>query len=146
MKIHKYTPLVVRLESRMVKVANGCWEWTGPCNESGYGFLSRDGKTGKAHRIAYELWRRPVPKGMDLDHLCRNRKCINPDHLEIVSRRTNVLRGVGLTAQNAKLESCKNGHPFTNENTYRHGPDGRWRKCRVCNRERHALARNFLED
>lgn len=81
------------------------------------------------------LERGSIPKGLTLDHLCRNRACVNPVHLEPVTNRVNILRGIGITAQNARKTHCKHGHPFTVENTiYKHG--GGWRICKICNRAR----------
>jgi hypothetical protein len=107
-----------------------CWEWSGALNKQGYGSFWAGAARG-AHRIAYELMRGAVPEGAHLDHLCRNRACVNPWHLEPVSQRVNVLRGVGATATNARKTHCRYGHAFTTENTrtYRGG-----RKCRTCGR------------
>jgi len=73
----------------------------------------------------------PIPDGKQLDHLCRNHACVNPSHLEVVSGRENVVRGIGPTAKNAKKTHCVNGHALTPENLYRHSPAG-GRKCKAC--------------
>jgi hypothetical protein len=107
-----------RLLSRIEQITeSGCWVWMGALTLNGYGLIGTgNGPTrnhlGRAHRIAYELYRGPIPEGMQLDHLCRVRCCANPWHCEIVDGKTNVLRGVGPTAMNAKKTHCKNGHPF----------------------------------
>lgn len=119
---------------------DGCWEWTGPCNEKGYGKFTiggraeSGGKQIKAHRFAYEIRQGPVPEGLELDHLCRNRSCVNAAHLEPVTRRENQRRGQSVSGRNARKTHCKHGHEFTRENT-------RWRKdgsryCRTCGRDR----------
>jgi len=76
----------------------GCWLWTLSIKPKGYGQIKNAGRLAYAHRIAYQLLRGPIPKGMTIDHLCRVRCCVNPDHMEVVTNRTNVLRGTGITS------------------------------------------------
>lgn len=108
-----------------------CWVWTG-AKSNGYGQLRNMGKLVQAHRFAYEVEVGPIPDGFELDHLCRNRACVNPAHLEPVDHRTNVLRGVGPSAVHAQKTSCVHGHPFDEANT-RLRPNGK-RECRACHR------------
>lgn len=107
-----------------------CLPWAGPLDAYGYG---RAPKSVKAHRMAYVAAFGAIPHGMELDHLCRNRACVNPDHLEPVTHRVNVLRGTSPTAINAAKVSCVRGHPYDAMNT-RVGPDGK-RYCRACHRD-----------
>jgi hypothetical protein len=106
-----------------------CWLWTGYVNPGGYGMVSGLNRTTYAHRLAYERWRGPLVSGMVVDHVCRIRHCTNPAHLEAVTNRENILRGVGATAVNARKTHCKRGHEFTPENT--HVYQG-MRRCRAC--------------
>ena len=109
-----------------------CWPWTGYVT-AGYGrFYPTRRKGVKAHRYAYELLIGPIPAGLHLDHLCRNKLCMNPQHLEPVTLVENVMRGEGVTVQNAQKTHCLRGHEFTPENT-RITPQG-WRQCKVCRR------------
>lgn len=108
----------------------GCWLWTGPTNEKGYGLTTVKGKTVRVHRIAYELWKGPIPPGLQIDHLCRTRNCFNPEHLEAVTPRENVLRGESSAALRARKTHCVHGHPFDDTNTAR-WPDGT-RRCLTC--------------
>lgn len=87
---------------------------------------------GLAHRVAYEMLVGPIPEGKQLDHLCRQRTCWNPAHLEVVTGRENTLRGVGRTAVNAAKTHCSRGHELAGDNLYVH--DGQ-RKCRACKKE-----------
>lgn len=113
---------------------NGCWEWVGS-KSRGYGSMNWRGRSGvRAHRITYEIAKGPIPAGLCLDHLCRNTSCVNPDHLEAVTHRENVLRGAGTPARHAKQTHCREGHEFTPENTYRF-PTGQ-RRCRTCTRHK----------
>ncbi|WP_396653538.1 HNH endonuclease signature motif containing protein [Microbacterium sp. WCS2018Hpa-9] len=109
-----------------------CWEWIAGRNAAGYGQFRVAGagvSPAHAHRVSYEILVGNIPDGLQLDHLCRNRGCVNPHHLEPVSGRVNTLRGVGPTAINAARTHCKRGHEFTPENTIIH-PLGR--NCRKC--------------
>lgn len=106
----------------------GCIEWRGTIR-NGYGALSVNGKMRLAHRVAYELFA-PIPDGLVLDHLCRNRPCINPDHLEPVTVAENNLRGVGCMANYARRTHCPKGHPYDATNTWITKVGAR--RCRAC--------------
>lgn len=117
---------------RKVNKTESCWEWSGGKSPAGYGTFSiRDTDPLYAHRVAYEALVGPIPSGLDLDHLCRNRGCVNPAHLEPVTRKVNILRGESIMAKNARKTHCRRGHEFTPENT-RIRANGR--NCRACDR------------
>lgn len=127
-----------RIEAAFIPEPNsGCWIWTAVADSKGYGVLGVEGKNQKAHRLVHEMFKGPIPDGLHLDHLCRNRLCVNPDHLEPVTRRENILRGYGSAAQNARKDCCKNGHPFDEQNTRLQplASGGVARICRRCKRE-----------
>jgi hypothetical protein len=124
------------LERCVPEPNTGCWLWLLSCNQFGYGQARFNGKNMRAQRLSYEAFVGKIPDGLVLDHLCRVRSCVNPNHLEPVSTRENVLRGVGVTARNAQLTHCKSGHALTPDNTY---VGDRRRECRACKRIRNVL-------
>jgi hypothetical protein len=114
-----------------------CWLWTGARNvQTGYGVIRVDGKLKYAHRYVWESLVGPIPDGLHIDHLCINRPCVNPDHLEPVSVTENNRRQryrAGPPAENRKKTHCLRGHPFDEENTHRRTDGGR--RCRICSAE-----------
>jgi hypothetical protein len=111
---------------------SGCYVFMGALRK-GYGAIWDGTRTREAHIVAYETLIGPVPDGLQLDHLCRVRSCWNPAHLEPVTCRVNLLRGVGVSAQAARATHCPYGHPYAGANLYVY-PDGH-RGCRACNRD-----------
>lgn len=126
----------------MVKIgsADDCWLWMGKVNNSGYGSIHVKPKPKGptlVHRYAYELLVGPIPEGRELDHRCRNRRCVNPAHLELVTRSENCKRGdsgLAWAAHQRRKTHCPQGHPYDLFNTYYDKNGGR--QCLICKRER----------
>ncbi len=126
---------------KVKKQSFGCWEWSGSLSH-GYGQFevraSGSRKNLKAHRVSYLLANGSIPSDLPLDHLCRNRACVNPSHLEPVTHQVNIARGEAGQYMRAKMAAkthCKNGHPYTAENVYLYRKTGH-RQCKVCAVER----------
>lgn len=116
-----------------VEITETCWLWRGGINDAGYGRFEGN---GRAHRFSFNLLRGPIPQGATLDHLCRVRSCVNPDHLEPVTNTENVMRGTGFAPQNAAKTHCPRGHALV-EGNIRYRKEGRWRECLTCHNSRY---------
>lgn len=122
----------------MFNPESDCLLWMGALSDYGYPIMTvgirADGsrRATRVHRLFYEHYKGPIPPGKEPDHLCRVRCCVNPEHMEAVTRRENTLRGIGPAAQYAKRTRCNHGHEFTLENTLRHHGN---RYCRICAHE-----------
>ncbi|MEV5451643.1 HNH endonuclease signature motif containing protein [Streptomyces sp. NPDC052535] len=124
-----------------------CWVWTRSTNGDGYGLISIKRAMIRTHQVSYQLFVGSVPDGLQLDHLCRVRLCVNPDHLEPVTSGENTRRGTAsqYLPDRSKWTHCKNGHAFTAGNTYTHPKTG-YRTCRRCRADRqkeYDAARSF---
>lgn len=128
-----------------VTTGSGCWVWHGSMTNKGYGVYQSNRVRRTAHRIAFETFYGPIPGRLVIDHLCRNRACVNPLHLEPVTAGENTLRGYGTGGINARKTHCKRGHILSKENIYNYPGV---RACKICAQEksriRHAMIRSQL--
>lgn len=132
---------LARFMAKTMPAANDCILWTATKVNGGYGHVRIGGRLRLAHRVLYEHVNGPIPAGLDLDHLCRVRACVNPNHLRPATRRENIMApgSESLTKRHAEKTACHRGHPLEGANVYRYS-DGR-RRCNQCRRDS-ANARN----
>jgi len=121
---------LLRLSQKYTKLPSGCWQWNGAKQPTGYGQMWNGERPEQAHRIAYRLFVGPIPDGYEVDHLCRNRSCINPAHLRIVTHRENMRCSLTVMGENARKTHCKRGHALSGHNLIitKQGT----RQCRIC--------------
>jgi len=113
-----------------------CWDWLASKNPKGYGQVRHDEKTWQAHRLVWTALVGPIPDGMVVDHMCRNRGCVNPDHLRLVTWKQNTLENsVGVAAKHAVKTHCNQGHPLSGDNLSLE-LNGKARRCVTCRRIR----------
>jgi HNH endonuclease len=139
----RWEPLTV--EERFwnhVEVTESCWLWTGALNQYGYGNFvvkaSRPTKNIGAHRFSHLIFKGPIPKGKEIDHLCKVRRCIHPQHIESVTHRENLMRGETLGALNARKTHCYKGHSLSGDNLLI--KYNGFRSCRVCQKKKNRRA------
>ncbi len=118
-----------RFWSKVAANDNGCWEWQAALDRDGYGRIGYGGRTFAAHRVSYRWWVGPIPYWLQVDHLCRNHACVNPDHLEAVTCKTNIRRGN--TGRWRRADDCTAGHPLSGDNLIIRW-DNSGRRCRTC--------------
>jgi len=122
---------------------DSCWPWLGFVSKAGYAQVRFQGRFQKAHRVAYEFLIGPIPEGKELDHLCKNRSCVNPKHLEPVTKREHIMRGGNFMIDNSHKTHCPQGHPYDAENTIIDNENG-GRRCRIC-RNRQSQMRKWAK-
>ena len=143
-RVYTRTPVEERIERHIQRIPiAGCWIWTGGSDNAGYGRIYVGGEMKLSHRVSYELHQgRPIATGLDLDHLCRNPSCVNPHHLEEVTRKENIDRGILAEVHRKRYAArtkCVHGHEYTQENIY---IDKRGhRSCKKC---RSLSLKNFI--
>lgn len=133
-KTRKRRPVAGRFWEKVQKT-DTCWLWKAGHNAFGYGVFKWNDKMGLAHRWSYEQAKGPIPEGLEIDHLCRVRNCVNPDHMEAVTHRVNMFRAEAPNNILHRIRTCKNGHPINSENTARRksGPrKGQIMYCKIC--------------
>lgn len=125
---------VLEILAHYLDAEGDCWLWRGPVTSHGYGWLNLGGRGHIAHRWVWEHLVGPIPDGLQIDHLCRVRHCVKPDHLEPVTTAENVRRGFGTSGKHGRQTKCLRGHPLTEDNVYVRPRGGR--ECRICKRLR----------
>lgn len=137
--MRKRKATIERLLSRLQRNKD-CWDWTGAVTNGGYGqitgYVNNIKKNLITHRVVYEYFNGSIPKGLTIDHLCRNRLCQNPDHLEAVTQKVNTARGISVTAINTSKTHCTNGHPYYGANLLM-DKKRNIRMCKACRKEVH---------
>ena len=111
---------------------SGCWVWMGTISSHGYARIWIGYKSLYVHRLSYEIHKGEIGKNLTIDHLCRVRCCVNPEHLEAVSNKENILRGEGITAKNVYKTHCPKGHLYSGDNLYVYRG---YRYCRICQKQ-----------
>ena len=142
----KITSLPTQITQKIkIDPVTQCWDWMGTIRSDGYGLVHvRElNKQQRIHRVVYELLVSKIQTGLVIDHLCRNRKCVNPEHLEQVSIKTNTFRGISPVVQKRNQTHCKYGHELTGENLYIH-PKRSTRHCRKCQNIKSQMRRDGL--
>lgn len=129
-----------RLLAKIIVQPDGCWVWRGAAQPTGYGQLWNGKRPEQAHRLSYKMFCGPVPDGVEVDHVCRVRDCVNPKHLRLLPHRDNVLAGNTGPARNAAKTHCDYGHELSGRNL-RFAVNGS-RQCRACDRRRAQEAKN----
>lgn len=128
-------PPADRFATKLRPTATGCIEWTGTVTPKGYGLFYDGTKMVAAHRWAYQQTISPIPDGLQIDHLCRNRRCVNVAHLEVVTAKENQARS---PFDPERRTHCPSGHEYTDANTYRR-PGTNSRACRACHKRRNEV-------
>jgi hypothetical protein len=126
-----------------IDFSEGCWFWKGTIDTGGYGRFMFERRSWKAHRVSIEHYKNmTIPKGLTVDHLCRVRHCVNPEHLEIVTGRENTLRGIGPSAMAARQGFCKRGHQLGGDNVH---PGRTDRSCKACHYQNYLRRNNYAQ-
>lgn len=132
---------IIRIKSKIEILENGCWQWKGYISKKGYGTIGYRTKMVRIHRLTYQLLKGSIADGLEIDHLCRNRACCNPLHLETVTSNENTKRS---PIHDRNKTHCKHGHEFTPENTMIVKKTGqRW--CRTCGRRRNIVYKRKIK-
>lgn len=128
---------------KVIVHSNGCWLWTSTINYSGYAYFWYEGSCKRAHRVIFEHFNGKIESNYELDHLCSNRNCVNPFHLEKVSHKENVKRG-RVYYQNEHKTHCPYGHSYSGDNLA-FTKEG-WRRCRACGRRKYYERKTMRQD